>query len=289
VQTWQVNTAAYLRRLGLPGLLTAPISAETLRALHAAHVERVSYEALEIWLGRATTVDPVESAERIIGGRGGYCYHLNGAFSQLALALGFDVTRHYGGVQGRGKDPGVTGNHLVLTVRGLPSDGNPGGEWLADLGLGDALHEPLPLVAGAYRQGPFTYVLRPSEVAPGGWRFDHDPSGSFEGMDFGMAPVEMSAFADKHVELTTSPTSGFVRVATVQRRDAYGVDSLRGLSLTRLGRGAHSVTLGTARDYYAALADVFLLPLDDVSDGEKDKLWRKVYEAHESWLAGGSA
>ncbi|UBU14843.1 arylamine N-acetyltransferase family protein [Nonomuraea gerenzanensis] len=284
-----MNTAAYLRRLGLSGMLTAPISAESLRALHVAHVEKVAYEALEIWLGRPTTVDPVESAERIIRGRGGYCYHLNGAFSQLATALGYDVTRHRGGVQPRGKEPGVSGNHLVLTVRGLPSDDNPGGEWLADLGLGDALHEPLPLVAGTYRQGPFQYVLRPSEVAPGGWRLDHDPSGSFDGMDFAPAAVGMAAFADKHHELTTSPASGFVRVATVQRRDAYGVDSLRGLALTRLGRGAHSVTLDTARDYYAALADVFLLPLDDVSAGEKDKLWRKVYEAHESWLAGGTA
>lgn len=289
MQTWRVNTAAYLRRLGLPERLSAPIGAEALRALHTAHVEKVAYEALEIWLGRPTTVDPVESAERIIGGRGGYCYHLNGAFSELAGTLGYDVTRHAGGVQNRGEQPGVTGNHLVLTVRGLPSEANPGGEWLVDLGLGDGLHEPLPLVAGTYRQGPFTYGLRPSEVAPGGWRFEHDPSGSFEGMDFGMEPADISEFAGMHRRLTTSPESGFVRVATVQRRDAYGVDTLRGLVLTRLGNNAHSVTLGSARDYYAALADVFLLPLDDVSAGEKDKLWRRLSEAHESWLAGGAA
>jgi arylamine N-acetyltransferase len=281
-----VNTAAYLRRLGLPTLLDAPTSAESLRALHVAHIEKVAYEALEIWLGRPTTVDPAESAGRIIRGRGGYCYHLNGAFSELLRALGYDVTRHVGGVQMRGGAPGITANHLVLTVRGLPSDANPGGEWLVDVGLGDALHEPLPLVAGTYTQGPFTYVLRPSEVAPGGWRFDHDPSGSFDGMDFGLASTGMSAFADMHRQLTTSPTSGFVRVATVQRRDAYGVDSLRGLMLSRIGHGASSVTLSTARDYYAALEDIFVLPLDDVSAEEKDKLWRKVYDAHEAWLAG---
>ncbi|MEV0619412.1 arylamine N-acetyltransferase [Nonomuraea sp. NPDC050404] len=284
-----MNTAAYLRRLGLPASGDAPISAEALHALHSAHVEKVSYEALEIWLGRPTTVDPVESAGRIIGGRGGYCYHLNGAFSQLLLSLGYEVTRHVGGVQSRGKEPGISGNHLVLTVRGLPSEANPGGEWLVDVGLGDALHLPLPLVAGSYRQGPFGYALRPSEVARGGWRFDHDPGGSFDGMDFGPEPTEMSAFAEMHRHLTTSPESGFVRVCAVQRRDAYGTDSLRGLVLSRLGNGAHSVTLDTARDYYAALADVFLLPLDDVSADEKDKLWRKVYRAHESWLAGGSA
>ncbi|MEV4071336.1 arylamine N-acetyltransferase family protein [Nonomuraea fuscirosea] len=283
-----MNTPGYLSRLGLPALLGAPASAEGLRALHAAHIEKVSYEALEIWLGRTTTVDPLESAERILRGRGGYCYHLNGAFSELLTALGYEVTRHVGGVQHRGGEPGVTGNHLVLTVRGLPSEANPGGAWLVDVGLGDALHEPLPLVAGDYRQGPFRYVLRPSQVAPGGWRLDHDPVGSFEGLDFGLEPARMSAFADMHRHLTTSPASGFVRVATVQRRDAYGMDVLRGLQLKRLGNGTQSVTLCTSRDYYAALADVFLLPLDDVSAEEKDRLWHKVRAAHESWSRGGS-
>jgi N-hydroxyarylamine O-acetyltransferase len=50
-------------------------------------------------------------------------------------------------------------NHLVLTVRGLPADTNPGGVWYVDAGLGDALHEPIPLIAGEYRQGPFVLVL----------------------------------------------------------------------------------------------------------------------------------
>ncbi|MFC5826977.1 arylamine N-acetyltransferase family protein [Nonomuraea insulae] len=284
-----MNTAGYLRRLGLPHLHNAPTSADDLRSLHVAHVEKVPYEALEIWLGRPTTVDPLESAERIIRGRGGYCYHLNGAFSALLAALGYEVTRHVGGVQNHDAEPGITANHLVLTVRGLPSPDNPGGEWLVDAGLGDALHEPLPLVAGTYRQGPFQYVLRPSEVAPGGWRFDHDKSCGFRGMDFGIEKAEMSAFADMHSHLTTSPSSGFVRVATAHRRDAYGVDSLRGLLLTRLGHGAQSVTLSSSHDYFAALADIFLLPLDDVSPAEKDQLWRRVHEAHESWLTGRPA
>jgi len=280
-----VNITGYLRRIGLPGAEFAPPTAAGLRALHIAHIESVPYETLEIWLGRPTTVDPLESAARVIGGRGGYCYHLNGAFSQLARELGYQVTRHVGGVQGRGREPGVSGDHLVLTVRGLPDETNPGGEWLADLGLGDALHEPLPLVAGTYVQGPFTYVLRPSEVAPGGWRLDHEPGGSFEGMDFGLAPTGMAAFADMHRHLSTSPESGFVRVASVQRRDASGVDSLRGLTLSRRGVAAYAMTLETAGDYYAALADVFRLPLDDVSATEKDRLWGRLHAAHEEWLA----
>jgi hypothetical protein len=64
---------------------------------------------------------------------------------------------------------------------------------------------------------------------------------------------------------------------------------IRGLVLSRLGNGAHSITLHTARDYYAALADVFGLPLDDVSEEEKDALFGRVQEAHEKWLAGSQA
>ncbi|WP_433252982.1 arylamine N-acetyltransferase family protein [Streptosporangium sp. CA-135522] len=279
-----IDVTAYLRRIGVR--IDGPPSAESLRLLHRAHLERVPYECLEIWLGRPTTVDPVESAARIIGGRGGYCFHLNGAFSLLLEALGYEVTRHLGGPQHRVADPaGADGGHLSLTVSGLPSEDNPGGGWMVDQGLGDGFHEPLPLVEGVYRQGPFAYGLRPSPAEPGGWRFDHDPRGTFLGLDFRAEPAEMAEFAAMHEFLSTSPESGFVRVATVQRRDAGGVDILRGLVLTRLGDHEHAMTAETERDYFEILADVFGLPLDDVTPTERAKLWGRLWTAHERWGA----
>jgi len=274
-----VDVAGYLRRLGLT---RAAPSAEALRALHEAHARRVPYECLEIWLGRATTVDPAESARRIVGGRGGYCFHLNGAFSLLLRSLGYQVTRHVGGVQGTGGQPGIHANHLVLTVRDLPSPEAPDGSWLVDLGMGDGLFGPLPLAAGDYQQGPFRYRLRPSEVAPGGWRFEHDPRGSFPGMDFRAEPTAMSAFDDQHRRLTTDPSSGFVRVATVARRDETGVDLLRGLILTRIGEAGSRTVLTDRGDYFTALADVFGLTLDDVTPPERDAFWQRLTTAHEA-------
>jgi N-hydroxyarylamine O-acetyltransferase len=189
----------YLRRLGLPQ--PGPPSAENLRRLHRAHVERIPYEAIEIQLGRPTTVVARDSAARIVDRhRGGYCYHLNGAFSLLLEALGYDVVWHRGGVQNHSdaEPVGATGNHLALTVHSLPDDASPTGDWLVDAGLGDALHEPLPLIAGAYRQGPFRYALRPSAAEPGGWRFEHDPRGSFAGMDFRPQRATTADFEAKH-------------------------------------------------------------------------------------------
>jgi N-hydroxyarylamine O-acetyltransferase len=277
----RLDVAAYLDRLGLsdPG----PPSVESLHLLHRAHVERVPYENLEIQLGRPTTVDPFEASKRIVEARrGGYCFHLNGAFSALLSALGYRVTRHVGGVQRTDRDPArASANHLALTVAELPHETCPDGVWMADVGLGAALHEPLPLRAGTYRQGPFGYGLRPSDAEPGGWRFDQDATGSFVGMDFRAERAEMADFAAMHEYLSTAPESGFVQVAVAQRRDWTGADVLRGLVLTRLGpEPAHQTIVESRSEWYEALADVFDLSLDDVGPAEREQLWTRVVAAH---------
>jgi N-hydroxyarylamine O-acetyltransferase len=290
-----LHVAGYLQRLGLGDAVTADI--DTLRVIHAAHVERVAYEVLWIWGGQAATIttNPYEAAERIVAHRrGGYCYHLNGALSLLLSELGFNVVWHRAGVQNL-EEPDPPGadraNHLALTVHGLPSDDNPAGDWFVDVGLGDALHEPLPLREGVYEQGPFRYELHPSETEPGGWRFVHDPRGSFAGMDFRPSRATEADFTERHTHLSTSPESGFLRVCTVQRRDATGVDILRGCVLSRMDGAMHSDkgggrTLETSREWYEALAEVFGLPMADASPKDRDKLWQRVRHAHDAWLAG---
>lgn len=286
-----LDTAAYLRRLRVehPG----PPSVAGLHALHAAHVERIPYEVIEIALRRPTTLDPHDSAHRILDcRRGGYCYHLNGAFSLLLGALGYDVVWHRAGVQNRDEavPPGADrANHLALTVHGLPSETCPSGDWLVDVGLGDALHEPLPLRAGSYVQGPLTFAIRPSEVEPGGWRLDHDPAGCFEGMDFRAARATMADFEARHEYLSTSPESSFVRTCSVERRDGRGVDVLKGCALHRHGEDPVAPrTLETADEWFGALREIFDLPLDDLDAADRAALWSRVREAHEAWLAASA-
>ena len=109
--------AAYLYRLDLDA---EPPSVDALQRLHRGHVEKVPYETLWIHEGDTWGIDPADSAARIaLQGRGGYCFHLNGAFSELLRSLGYAVTRHVGGVHGpAGPDEGPLGNHLVLWVHG---------------------------------------------------------------------------------------------------------------------------------------------------------------------------
>jgi N-hydroxyarylamine O-acetyltransferase len=184
---------AYLARLGLDA---EPPSVDALFAIHRAHVERVAYETLWIHVGQSWSVDVDESVARIATQRrGGYCFHLNGALSELLRALGYEVVRHVGGVHGPdGPAEDAMSNHLVLTVDDLPNDANPEGVWYVDAGLGDALYEPLPLIAGAYDQGPFHLVLEKTSGGVGDRHLIHDPAGGFVGMSWHSRPADMSAF-----------------------------------------------------------------------------------------------
>lgn len=278
---------AYLRRLGLD---VEPPSIEALQRLHRAQVERVPYETLWIHAGEPWGIDPTDSVERVARqGRGGYCFHLNGAFSELLRWLGYNVTRHVGGVHGPpGPDAAELTNHLVLTVSGLPTSDSPSGTWYVDAGLGDALHEAIPLLAGTYEQGPFRLVLEETADGVGDWHLTHDPAGGFTGMSWRSATASMQDFAERHEWLRTSPDSGFVRVVTAQRRDATGVDVLRGLVLTRVGAGtAPAEPLTDRADWFGALADIFSLRFDAMAAEALDRLWEGSLAAHRRWEESG--
>jgi arylamine N-acetyltransferase len=277
---------AYLRRLGLDG--ESP-SVEALQRLHRRHVERIPYETMWLHAGEAWGIDPRESVARIARrDRGGYCYHLNGAFSELLRSLGYEVSRHVGGVHGpAGPDAEALSNHLVLTVRGLPSDENRSGVWYVDVGLGDALHSALPLAAGDYEQAPFRLALEETDDGIADWHLAHDPAGGFAGMSWKTGAAEMAAFAARHVWLSTSPDSPFRQVALIERRDATGVDVIRGLILGRIGDPAASCELTGRTEWFGALADVFDLRFDATDPEVLDRLWDGVLATHREWDAAG--
>lgn len=274
---------AYLGRLGVEA---EPPSPEALARLHRAHVERVPWETLWIQMGERWGIDPVESARRIAEeGRGGYCFHLNGAFGLLLEALGYEVTRHIGGVHGLdGPSEDELTNHLVLAVHGLATDDDPSGSWYVDVGLGDALHDPLPLRPGRYPQSGFTFELATHTGPTGDWRFIHDPSRSYAGMSWLARPTDIDAFAARHEHLSTSPDSPFVRWLVVQRRHPDGVDVLRGLHLSKAGTGPTRQVVEDSDTLLDVLRDVFGLDIADRSSEERAALWTRVWNAHLTYV-----
>lgn len=293
----------YLARLGIadPG----EPSADALAALHRAHVERIAYENIDIQLGRPPSIDPEDSIRRVLAGRGGYCFNLNGALSTLLTALGYRVTRHRGGVHNGivVPTPDRYGNHMAVTV---DLDGET---WMVDVGLSNAHYEPMRLVEGEHPQGPFVFRLERTTVSSAGgeaagsggngggvegWRFVHDlalASGSFAAMDFTLTPADWTQFLPYHTELSTSPTSSFVKTAQVYRRDAQGTDYIVGCVLHRAdGRDAPSKReLSSAAEWFEAASDLFGLDLTGVTADDRERLWRRLRAAHEERFADQAA
>jgi len=135
---------AYLARIGYSGP-TEP-SAETLRALHRAHMLAVPFENLDIHIGRPILCDEAAFLHKIVNEhRGGFCYELNGAFAALLRVLGFRVTLLSARVAAADGNYSPEFDHLTLRVD-LP--GIAGSAWLADVGFGDSFIEPLLLLPG---------------------------------------------------------------------------------------------------------------------------------------------
>jgi N-hydroxyarylamine O-acetyltransferase len=278
-----VLAVAYLELLGVDAR-RGEVDAPTLAAIQRALVTTIPYENVDIYRGRPPAIDPVPCVERVVAGRGGYCYHLNGGLVMLLRWLEVDVTRHVSGVESaRFPGPHLNANHMGVTAR-TPD----GAEWLVDAGLGDGPAAPLPLAFGDHEQDGFEYRLRPSTLDTGGWRFDHDPRLSFVGVDFAPAPVTTGAFRAMHTELSTDPGSPFVRQVTVQRRVEGGVEVLRGAvySVVRPG-GVESRYVASGGEWWELVIDHFGLAYGDVPSEERAEMWGRIRESHEAWVAAG--
>jgi N-hydroxyarylamine O-acetyltransferase len=273
---------AYLKRLGLD---REPPSVDALFRLHRAHIERVPYETTWIAMGERWTIDQQLSIERIaLHGRGGYCFHLNGALAGLLTSLGYRVELHVGGVYRDVPNAEAMTNHLVLTVHDLPTESNPSGVWYVDAGLGDALHEPLPLTPGITAQGPMQFELVATPGGVGDWQFTHDAAGSFVGMAFEDRPAMFAEFEGRHEYLSTSPDSGFVRTVSVQRRDRQTVTILRALTLTTYDGSTRTTALVQDRsDWFDLLKSTFALDLRTASADARERLWQRARSSHEEY------
>jgi N-hydroxyarylamine O-acetyltransferase len=275
---------AYLARLGVA---RRPPSLDALFELQRAHVERIPYETLWIAHGEVRTIDPAESIEAIVRGHGGYCFQLNGALSALLAWLGYDVTLHAGSVHGAdGPSLERLHNHLVLLVHGFPTDVNPSGTWHVDAGLGDALHEPIPLVAGTYTQGALTFVLAPSPHPDFDWHWQHDPRGSFAGMSFRRAEASLADFEPMHTWLSTSADSVFVNNLILMRRDATGSTGIANLLLTETdGNGARRRVIEDRDEWHDLVRHRFLRSTADASDAAIDRMWAMLMARLEAFRA----
>ncbi|HZD41504.1 MAG TPA: arylamine N-acetyltransferase, partial [Terriglobales bacterium] len=127
----QFDQKAWLQRIGYSGSITPTL--ETLNRLVFAHSHSISYETLDIMLGRTPKLDmPTLQHKMIVGKRGGYCFEQNMLFRAGLLSLGYRITSLQGRViRGLEIDAPRPAIHMLLQIE-LPE-----GPYLADVGFGN--------------------------------------------------------------------------------------------------------------------------------------------------------
>jgi N-hydroxyarylamine O-acetyltransferase len=252
--------ARYLARLGLTAA-PAPTPA-ALAQLHRSHLRQVPFENLDIHLGVPIVLDAVASARKIAeGGRGGFCYELNGAFGALLGTLGYAVELREARVFTAAGDEGRPFGHACLVVHG------DGGPVLADVGFGRAFDEPLALVPAAVKDDSAgVFMLR---TAAGG-ALDLVQDGVPQNRIL-PAARSLGEFADGCAFHQSSPDSTFTRGTVATIRTAAGRTTLSGLQLietTDAGREERTIA---AAELGGMLAERFGIAL---SADEADRLAR---------------
>jgi N-hydroxyarylamine O-acetyltransferase len=258
---------SYLLRIGLHERPSANLYG--LRALHRAHLLAIPYENLDVQLGRPVTTEIGSIYKKIVeGGRGGWCYEMNGLFGWALQQLDFDVTRMAGGVTREIMGDIMVGNHLVLKVE------LPAGAYLADVGFGDGPIEPFPIAVHDFNDGRFSFAL--SQPEPYWWRLHNHPHGGARSFDFRVQPADERLLAEKCSFLQTSEMPPFVQNLVCQRYTPEGFVILRGRVFRRLTRdGVEDRILNNADELMEALREHFALDVPEAA-----ALWPKIVERH---------
>ncbi|GMQ98910.1 MAG: arylamine N-acetyltransferase [Acidimicrobiia bacterium] len=169
---------AYLERIGLDERPSIDVAG--LEILQRAHLSAVPFENLDVYARRGVRTDLDWSVEKVVErGRGGWCFEVNGAFSDLLTRLGFRVHRLLATVLI--PPPSSLPSHLTLEVILDRS-------YLVDVGFGDSFIRPLVLdLTDRQDGGSGDYVIQSrdgifalSQVAADGtlnpqYQFDRTP------------------------------------------------------------------------------------------------------------------
>lgn len=126
----------YLERINYNGPVNA--TSEVLSELQYTHLMNVPFENLDIH--NHTKIDLTNSFDKIVvRKRGGFCYELNGLFSELLIQIGFTVKMVSARVYDGKKDYSPEFDHMALIVK--TNDGN----FLADVGFGEFALYPIKM------------------------------------------------------------------------------------------------------------------------------------------------
>jgi N-hydroxyarylamine O-acetyltransferase len=244
-----LDLPAYLARVGYAGVLHP--AAEMLADLHLAHATSVTFENLDILLGRPISIDLGNIQAKIVGARrGGYCFEQNRLFAAALEALGFRTTFLAARVRYRAHRV-LPRTHVLLLVEVVDE------RWVADVGFGTlGLLRPLPLVAGIIsNQFGWEYCLT---QAGGTWTLNAHLGGEWQPLyEFTLEPQCVVDLEMANYYVSTHPDSRFVQSLIAQRSTPEARYLLRNLDLIVNRGGEETVRTLQPEALLGVLAETF--------------------------------
>lgn len=258
--TTQLDT--YLERIGVAGPVS--IDRRGLVRLHRAHLLNVTWEAIDCFMDWPTSLDPAAAHAKIVhAGRGGWCFEMNGLFGAALQALGFKVTRLAACVNLPKLGHAAIGNHLTLRV-------DLDRPFLAEVGVADALIDPVPMALGAFEQRGFAFRI---DLAESGWlRLHNHKLGVAETVDLKPDYCDEAALQRSMEWLQRDAASPFRNALSVFRHVEDGYNSLQNDILRRVrASGAEQSFVRDAEHLSEVFETVFALRVPQVPD-----IWDKL-------------
>jgi N-hydroxyarylamine O-acetyltransferase len=208
--------------------------------------------------------------EKIVeGGRGGWCYEMNGLFGWVLRELGFQVDFVAAAVDRDRRGNAASMNHLALVVR-LDKP------FLADVGFGNGMLGPTPLIEGPFNDGRFGFRLTKS----GDWWRFHNHRHNGATYDFTEEARDYAAFEHTARMLATTAESPFVQNLVVSRLTEDGMMSITNAAFSVFSStGMCEESAPNARELARLLDEHFGLRVDNA-----EGLWLRVASQHKVWL-----
>jgi N-hydroxyarylamine O-acetyltransferase len=235
---------------GLPGLI----------ALQRAHRHAVTFENLDIALGRGIRLEPDWLFEEVVaGGRGGYCFEQNALFLGMLRALGFEARPLLGRVwlsAAVGEVPPRTHTLNLVHVDGA--------DYIADVGFGGSFVPPMPLVSDEVAITPDGVRHRLVRVPAHGWMLQRDGGGGWERQYSFTTETAWPADLEAANHWTASrPGTRFTTMRVVSRAFPDGMAALseRTLTVRRAGE-EEKQPIEDPETYRMVLRELFDLTLD---------------------------
>ncbi|MBX5461343.1 MAG: arylamine N-acetyltransferase [Steroidobacteraceae bacterium] len=248
---------AYLTRIGHHGDRSPTL--DTLREVHAKHVQVITFENLNPLAGWPVLLD-VDSVQRklVQGGRGGYCFEQNLLLSEALRALGFSVTELAARVLWSAPEDSMPPRtHMLLQVQ---VDGAP---YIADVGFGgQTLTGPLrlePDIEQTTPHEPFRLIRAGND-----FKLQSKVGKNWKSLyRFDLQPQFPSDYAVANHYLCTHPESPFrtsLRVARTAPGKRFGLAN-NYLSIHHLDGPSEKRVLKSVAEVRQTLEEVFGLTL----------------------------